>query len=357
MKAIFPLATACVGLSLILSGPSLRAESDYATGVAPYVANDTAVTQSFFSYDVNGNDVYGWEAPSFSGGNLYITDLDGNGMTIPDGDKPMLIDNSFNSFTTFDSSTNSVWVGFTGGDADGNIYSIDLNAGANQYNWTLQATLGGNYATRITGGNVFVSGTNGGSGNGIWLLDTSGNNAHDLIIDVGGNSGGFDFDSAGNLYYGSADVINPAPYEADGELLSFDADDISSILIAIENDQSFTSLTRGDGILLADLPDASSSVAVDGDDNVYFTITGSTNVVAVWDGNTGASENYDTVAEMDNFPGGVDAEGNPLTGGTLYVNDIGFSSHLVAVVPEPASASLLMLGGLGFLGWRRRKNS
>ncbi|MFO0946177.1 MAG: hypothetical protein U1D30_09565 [Planctomycetota bacterium] len=65
--------------------------------------------------------------------------------------------------------------------------------------------------------------------NRIWLLDTSGLNAHDLIADVGGLSAGLAFDSEGNLIYGTSD-LDFSTFQTTGQLIAYTANQVASAI-------------------------------------------------------------------------------------------------------------------------------
>ena len=263
---------------------------------------------------------------------------------------------AYNSFVTFDPAGDSVWVGFTvGGNVNDRIYQVDVGASPA---WNHVATLASNYELAFRGTVPYVSGLNDttfGGPNKIWRLDTTGQNAHTLVADVGGFAAGIAFDSQGNLYY----ATNLA---SDNKLVRFSAQQVT------DGDKSLS-----DAEVLSSLPYFGTDTEVDGGGNVLVNMNdidfswnqlGST--LAMWDGTPGTGENYEEVGSIgeDHWYYFVRALGDLTGTGTAYLSDGGAWLQPVlgvaeirstmAQIPEPSSlvlslvaASLLLLGRPG----------
>lgn len=309
----------------------------------PYTATDVPIAETYSSFDVNGTDVYGW-----ANGNIYVGNLNGtNNVLSGQLDRPTAyLDGAttiFNSFTYYDASQNSLWLGFTNlGNTDDRIYSVDLNTNT----WSTDfAGLIGNYDLRIEDGEVYVSGNplaaSFGADARIYNLGAVASaltNSATEIINLGGFSPGFDFDSAGNL------IVATADYDGTDELLRF-----------AEGDLGGPVLNRGDGEVLSTMAGGSSGAVVDDADNIYFSTNTAIRQVGKWNGTAGSAENFDVVGTTINFVGGLDAEGDVESkdNGDLFIGLSGQPGFVQ--VPEPATGSLFLLAGLGALAFRRRR--
>lgn len=324
-----------------LSSQANAWDSAFVAPAPGYAAEDVATTQYFGGFDLFGNEIVG-----FAGGSLGVYDLAGtlvNGLGNPADYFAAYSGNVFNSFVRLDPTLSSAWVGFSViGNLDDRIYQVDFATGV----WSQRAVLGGNYDLEFFNGTPFVSGLNSSSffdPNRIWLLDTSGLNAHDLIADVGGLSAGLAFDSDGNLYYGASD-LDFSTFQTTGQLLMYTASQVAGAI-------GGSSLSRGDAILLSDLPGGGFDTDVDDANNVLFTFNGaSAHVLGVWNGTPGAGENFvilakGSVPDSGNFLTYVDSEGDVFShGGAAYVADYGFPGVArVTAVPEASSFVLAAL--------------
>lgn len=261
---------------------------------------------------------------------------------------------TFSSFVTFDPSGNSLWVGYTvGGNVDDRIYQV-TNLGSTP-TWNHIATLPSNYKLAFSEGTPYVSGLNStvfGGPNAIWRLDTTGNNQHDKIAEVGGFASGIAFDSSGNLYYGTNLGVNDT-------LVRFTSEQISQGGLQLSN-----------GKTLSDLPFSCTDVEVDSADHVLFTVNEIdaswnqlSSTLAMWDGVSGDDDNYDIIGTADagHWYTIIRTMSDVTADGTVYLDDAGTYDTPVPglaeiqPVPEPSAFSLLIAGLLAVLAWRRRK--
>ncbi len=266
----------------------------------------------------------------------------------------------WNSFVAADPDGSAYWVGFsTSTIGQDRIFQVENDGGS--WNWNHRATLASNWAIDFYGDNAYVSGLNSaawGDPNRIWLLDTSGNNNHTMIANVGGNSAGLAFDAEGNLYYGTFTMTGSWPNTVtSGELYEFDNEDVAA-----------GNLGLSDARKLADLVQGAGDIIVDDADQVIFTMNQMDGPwqVAMWNGVEGSGNNYDIIATgtgaNGNFFSGIDASGDFTQGGILYVNDGNFLQAYpglagISAVPEPASAMMVLSGVLILLlWWRYRRN-
>ncbi|MGD9162708.1 MAG: PEP-CTERM sorting domain-containing protein [Desulfobacteraceae bacterium] len=327
--------------SVFLFMPAITmAASAFVDTFPGYSANDILTNyRAIGGYDVVGNTTYAWQ-----GGTLKVLDNDTNS-TRYDWGAPAGYSET-NSFVRYDGS-GGVYVGFASNSSDDRVYHVNSSG-----TWSHVATLNGNFDMEIYGGNAFVSGLNGGSDNAIWLLDESGSNNHDLIIQTSGSSAGLAFDNSGNAYYASYDA----------ELYTWDATSISGA-IGIGN------LTYANGTKLSDLEAGAYDVVVDDAGNVIFSANASDYTYsfnALWNGTEGAGINYDYIglgangAYMDWFAF-LDAEGDVTAfgGGSLYQAESAWYGYYgiaeIKAVPVPGSILLLGSGLLGLFGIRRKR--
>jgi hypothetical protein len=192
------------------------------------------------------------------------------------------------SFLTVSPDGSTLWTGYTSdGNLDDRIYSIETEGGA----WELQTLFPGNMDLEFWNDSILVSGLNSTSWetpNGIYLLDTSGNDQHRLVIDVGGYSSGMAMDAEANLYYGTSSGGGAdALYRWDSLLLKLVIEDPQRPLLQVSN-----------GKKLTDLPAGAYDCEVDEGGNVLFTMNsyGGTQIVGRWDGNEGDGMHFDTLA-------------------------------------------------------------
>jgi hypothetical protein len=341
------LSAAFAALSLLLPG-SIWAESSIITPTPSFTANDILTGSGFYGSAIS---VQSGVLVGFDGFSLQSYDLATQNqlfsIALPDGNAYLANVGSsvFNSFVRIDPLGTSAWLGFTnGGNTDDRIFQVDFAL----QTWTLKATLKGNSDLRFFDGDAYVSGLYGGSPS-ISLLDTSGANNHDVVLSLSGNSAGFDFDSAGNLYY----ATNTYP-ETTAALVKFTSAQIASGLGA-------GSVPISAATLLSDLGESSTgayNVAVDGADHVFFSHNAGFEglSVGVWNGTAGVGLNYTVLALAEYFLTVTDTDGDVLGGtGALYQSGYGGAGVAqIKIVPEPSSGMLLVAGLLCFGRSRRR---
>ena len=195
---------------------------------------------------------------------------------------------SFPSFISLSPDGKEIWAGYTMiGNTDDRIYRIDVESGE----WYLEAVLGSNIDLVWWNDSLLVSGMNSSSWDdpgSIFLLDTSGQNAHRKIIETGGFSAGLAVDTSGNIYYGTSYSIDP------NVLLRWDNTTIATILA----DQGNDTLRPGDATILSDLPASTYDSHIDAGGNLLFNLNlyGTDKVIARWDGTEGEGYNFDTLA-------------------------------------------------------------
>jgi len=246
----------------------------------------------------------------------------------------------FPGFLNLNPAGTEIWAGYTNtGNTDSRIYCIDVVSG----NWKLAATMPGNYDLEFWGDSLLVSATNSsefGVANGIWVLDTTGNNAHRKIIETGGYSAGLAVDAVGNLYYGTSDMAGPFG------LYRWSAVQVAALV----SNPLATPLGLADAELLSDLPMGANDVEVDAAGNLVFTMNvwgGEAQVLGLWNDIPGAGNNYDTLATSASWLGMVKSRGdftNPIPGFSLFTSSYGmpvadlhsgdYPPVLTGVIPE-----------------------
>ena len=333
----FARLTSVLAVLLLLfgAGNTLASSSivDVSASVYSAEANDVLTGYFIGGYDVMGTTTYAWANNSLQIiNNTTETSIN---LGTPTGYS------GWNSFVTADGD-GGAYVGFTvSGNTDDRIYHVDSSG-----SWDHVATMAGNFDMEIYDGNAYVSGlnsTNWSDPNSIWLLDESGANDHDLIVEMSGNSAGIAFDNSGNAYYASYDKM----------LYTWDAADIAGAI-------GTGYLTYGDGTQLATLEAGAYDITVDDAGHVIFNGNTSYNYIAMWNGTEGAGSNYDYIGigPSSHWYTFIDAEGDVTQygGGSLYQGDYyNFGLAEVNAVPVPAAILLMGSGLLGLVGIRRRR--
>ncbi len=342
------ILSAAVAAFCTLAPASVQAASSIVTPGPAFTASDVLTGSGFFGSSIS---IQSGVLAGFDGGTLKTFDLSTQGslasVALPGGNAYLanVGTSVFSTFVRLDPTGTSAWVGFTNsGNTDDRIFQVNLSL----QTWTHRATLKGNQDLRFFGGNAYVSGLEGGAPS-IALLDTTGANNHDVVLGLSGNSAGFDFDTAGNLYY--ATNTFPAVTAA---LIRFTSAQLASGLGA-----GFIPI--GSATLLSDLALLSTgayNVAVDTADHVFFSqnSNGNGQSVAVWNGTVGAGTNFDIVAQGATFLTTTDTDGDVLGGsGALYQPGYGGPGVAkIQAVPEPGSVALLGLGAFLVARVRRR---
>lgn len=225
-------------------------------------------------------------------------------------------ESSYPSFLSIEPGGSALWVGFTtASQDDARIYRVDVATGI----WSLEAKMPANYDLVFWGDSLLVSGLNSidyNTPNGIYILDTTGNNNHRKIIETGGYSAGLATDALGNLYYASSTS------GAVAHLYRWSNEQVAAVV----SDVNAAPMTGTDATLLASLPVgmAASDVEVDLGGNVVFTMNqwGATSILARWDGNTGEGANFDTLAISTSWLSTVKSRGDfeqDIPGNSLFV--------------------------------------
>lgn len=175
----------------------------------------------------------------------------------------------FGSFVRIAPDGETVYCGITeSGSVNDGIFTVPLDA-VNE-TATLAAGFPGNYDLEfalVDGEPVpFVSGLNStlwDAPNSVWLLDTSGADAHNKIAELGGYSAGVAYDSAGNLYCPSNGLL------AGDLLVSFAAADVAwAIEEGPEKADQFLELS--DGSVLSLLEGGAADAVFDAAGSLYM---------------------------------------------------------------------------------------
>lgn len=260
----------------------------------------------------------------------------------------------YGAWVRVDPDEQNAWFGYTtSGNADDRIYSVPLSADFGQADEKVhQATLPGNYDAEfaLIGGQdrLLVAGLNSTDWmdpHAIWLLNTSGSNNHDMLVELGGWSVGFAVDLGNNIV--STSALTNTMYRFD------EADWLTAVGVG--------ALTTADGAVLADLAGGNSDIAVDDAGNIFFNMDGATAELAIIEFGKDYSgygpQAYDVIAQGDglfgNYFTNVDAEGDlidGLTPGRGYTADFFYAD--VCYVPEPGMFALVAIALAG--GLRRR---
>jgi hypothetical protein len=323
---------AIIGIVALMFTSTVLAASASVTTSYPYTANDILTgVSNIYDFDIydGGDTLVVWDGSNLKTYEVSSGDMIEN-LGAPTGYS------GWASFVTIDPSEETVWIGFTVyGTNNDRIYQVDLD----DAEWHHVASLSGNFDLDFYDGDAFVSGLNqvwsGGTSdtNCIWLLDTSGNNNHQKVIELDGNSAGLAIDpDSGDFYYAS--------YNGDyaRQLYRWDSDEVQTAIIS-----PTTYLTYTHGTKLSDLEGGAYDVDVDEDGNVIFNgngVSGSYNgsYLAVWDGTAGNGYRYDIIGTGSSGSSHwftmIGTVGDITSGGTVYQGDY-YTSGLAVVEHSP----------------------
>ncbi len=270
-----------------------------------YFAPDSLTVQTF---DVDLNYFY-----YNDGDTIYQVDPFMGGASMNYG-KPADYDvEAFPTFLNISPDGSSIWVGYSDlANADARIYRVDVATGV----WKQMAMMPSNWDLVFWNDQVLVSGLNSAdflTPSGIFLLDTTGANAHRKIVEVGGSSAGIAVDALGNLCFGTSSFSDP------NAIYRLSSVELSTVI----ETPAAPPLTLANAEKLADLPMGVYDCEVDAGGNVLFTMNlwGGTNVLAQWNGTAGAGANYDTLAVSSEWLGMVKSRGDysaPYLGNSLF---------------------------------------
>lgn len=270
------------GAPLQKRAPLKSSAASYLTTSGEYQAVDVFPEYDTFSaFDLKENTLYGNE-----GNTIVALDLL-SGELISETDKPADYA-GWPSFLNVDPSHDFLWAGYTNnGNTDDRIYKIDLTTGE----WLHVASSSGNFDLAYRQGQALFTGLNSSNWEdptSVFILDESGNNQHQKLIEVGGSSAGLATDAEGNVYYGTYFLYTSDP----NALYRWNSDLIDD---AIENNYV---LSIEDADKLTDLPEGAYDCQVDDAGNVLFTCNNfsSDKLIAKWNGTEGDGHNYEAMA-------------------------------------------------------------
>ncbi len=262
-------------LAAMLYAASMQAQDSYVSAGNGYVAEDVLIDYDVFStFDIRGNLIYGNE-----GDTIRVMDM-ATGDELATYAKPDSY-NAFPSFVTVNENGTEIWAGYTvTGNTDDRIYRIETSSGV----WHHEATLSGNFDLEIFDGHLIADGAVYGDANKIYLLDTTGNDNHHVLIETGGNSAGFAIAPNGNLFYGTS-------FSDNNQLVRFAGDELLNVI----EDTLSEPLQFGQSTILTSLPAGAYDTDIDQAGNVVFTFNdyNSDKVLAIFNS---ASSTYDTLA-------------------------------------------------------------
>ena len=267
-----------LALGLLLLANVSYSQTSYLTAGENYSTNDILTEYDMLStFDIKDGVLYGQT------GDTIICINMATGEELVKYGKPQGY-NAFPSFVYANPSNNEIWAGYTvTGNSNDRIYRIDIETGE----WQHKATLAGNFDMGKINNQLIVDGAIYGQENKIYLLDTTGNNNHKLIIETPGNSAGIATDLQGNLYYATATYDNNC-------LVKWNGSDVLGVM----TNPNIPALQIADAVVLSSLPAAAYDCDVDQKGNVIFSLNDytSSKVIAIWNKTMGNNYNYDTLA-------------------------------------------------------------
>ncbi len=228
---------------------------------------------------------------------------------------------------------------------DANIYRVSYSSPSAP---VAAAALGNNYDMQFdAAGNAYAVANPGWAGNHIYQVDLTGGNSHTVVVaNAGTYSAVLAIDGAGDLYYGT---YNFGP----NDIRSFSAAQLAAASAA------GAAMAFMDGAHVTDLTSGAGGMAFDAAANLVFTLNdfgspGELCVIEAGAAYTG-TQKYGRLSGVNYFTTCVDAVGDVMTydvtGEAVYTA----GGATLSVVPEPAAAMALGLGGLAALLGRRRR--
>ncbi|MDD2562920.1 MAG: DUF4465 domain-containing protein [Salinivirgaceae bacterium] len=267
-----------ITFGLLLLANVSQSQNSYLTAVGNNSANDIFTDYDMLStFDIKDGVLYGNTGDTIICINIIT------GEELVKYGKPQGY-NAYPSFVYANPTNNEIWAGFTvTGNSDDRIYRIDLETAE----WHHKATLTGNFDMEIINNQLVVDGAIYGEENKIYLLDTTGNNSHRLIIETSGSSAGITADAQGNLYFATATFD-------DNYLVKWS----SSAVLGILSNTDLPVLQMSDAVILSDLPAGAYDCDIDQKGNVIFSVNdyASDKILAIWNKTEGNGYNYDTLA-------------------------------------------------------------
>lgn len=304
-----------LGISIMMTASMMMAQGSYMTPADGFKADDIVSNyKSFIVFDVYENMLY-----ASDGDTIRCFDLEKD-VLLSLNPRPQDYQ-GYASFLTISENGNYIWTGYTVTDnADDRIYRIDIQDGT----WELIARMPANFDLELLNDHILVTGLNSTSWDdpaSVFVLDTSGNNNHRKIIEIGGSPAGLGISLNNDIYYGTSF------FGQQNALYRWDSAELVNVL----NNPTLDSLTLDDATKLSDLPASAYDCHVDAGDNVLFNANDflGDKLLAKWNGVSGDGSNYDTlgIAEGESdWLSYIKSVGNieiPETGNSVYALSFG----------------------------------